>query len=77
MAEVRSKQVIVSSVYFSVLGNFLSSSPHALVNAGGSSGGLDASIDKIDILSQISWSTVVVIWDQVGTDVPDALTGTS
>ena len=76
MAEVRSKQVSVGSVNFSILGNFSSFSPHALVNAGGSSDGLDASIDEIDILSQSSWSAVVLIWDQVGADVPDALTGT-
>ena len=74
MAEVRSKQVSVGSVYFSILGNFFSFSPLALVNTGGGSGGFDASVDEIDILSQVSWSTVVVIWDQVSTDVPDALT---
>ena len=77
MAEVRSKQVSVSSVYFSVLGNFLSFSPLALINTGGGSGGLDASVDEIDICGQVFWCAVVMIWDQVGTDVPDALTGTS
>jgi len=74
MTEVRSKQVSVGSVNFSVLGNFSTFSPHALVNAGGSSGGLDASVNEIDILSQVSWCAVVMIWDQVSTDVPDALT---
>ena len=56
--------------------NNLSFSPLALIITGGSRSGFDASVDEINICSQVFWSTVVVIWNQVGSVIPSALKNT-
>jgi len=75
MAEVSSEE-ISSCGKDSIVGNILSFSPLAFVNASSSIISMDALVNKINILSQIFWSAVIVFWDQVGTDVPDALRST-
>jgi hypothetical protein len=72
VAEVLSEQWCIVDNIINIISNNLSSSPHALVKTSSFVSNVGALAHEVDILGHVSWGTVVVLWDQVESVVPDA-----
>jgi hypothetical protein len=71
MAEVGSEEISSWDKFFIIL-NILSFSPLAFIEASSLDISFNTFVNEFNVCGHVCWSTVVVLWDQVRTNVPDA-----